>query len=82
MNFQTSYLMELSEECDYIGKDMLNGRDGFIQWEEAKRSDMLTYRDMAFQSRVTGEVAAQVKVTFWNNFDDSLEGVLKRSQEN
>lgn len=74
--------MELSLECDYIGNDMLDGRDGFIKWEEAKRKNMLTYRDMGFQSRVTGDQGAEVKVPFWRNFDDSLEGVLDRSQEN
>ena len=81
IDFQTVYIQDLfkqlSNSDQYIDDiDKLDYSAEFKEWEHHKHSNILTYRDKTFRSKVTG-IESIVHTPIWMNAkDDSMESYL------
>lgn len=76
IDFQADYVRDLAKATDYPSFDIDLTVKEFREWEHHKEANILTYRDKAFASAVTG-TAAPVHHTAWlEALDDSMATFL------
>lgn len=76
IDFQADYVRDLAKATDYPSFDIDLTVKEFREWEHHKEENILTYRDKAFASAVTGS-AAPVHHTAWlEALDDSMATFL------
>ena len=75
IDFQTDYCKDLCAVLDY-GLDFDVACENFKHWEHHKEHDIVTYRDRAHPSPVTGTGAPLHHTVWWDAMDDSMETFL------
>ncbi|GLK75966.1 potassium transporter [Methylopila jiangsuensis] len=78
IDFQTDYVRELLASTDYPHLDVDTVARLFKEWEHHKAEGILTYRDRAYRSVITGTMAPSHHTTWMKAMDDSLEAFLNQ----
>ena len=73
IDFQTDYVRDLLAETDYPHLDVDMVARLFKEWEHHKEAGILTYRDRAYPSTITGTMAPVHHTPWIKAMDDSLE---------
>ena len=87
IQYQTDYIVDLynslSNPLEYVddGANKLDYSKEFVEWEHDKHSDIMTYRDQCFTSKVSGVKAVSFAKSWIDAFDDSLETYLEECVE-
>lgn len=81
IDFQTDYVRELLEPTDYPHLDVDTVAKLFKEWEHHKVEGILTYRDRAYPSVITGNLAPVHHTTWMKAMDDSLEAFLNQPKQ-
>ena len=76
IDFQTEYVRDLLAPTDYPRLDVDMVAKLFKEWEHHKEEDILTYRDRAYPSTLTGNMAPVHHTTWVKALDDSMEAFL------
>jgi trimethylamine monooxygenase len=76
IDFQTEYVRELLAAVDYPALDVDHVARLFKEWEHHKGEDILTYRDKAFASTITGTMSPTHHTPWMQAMDDTMEGFL------
>jgi trimethylamine monooxygenase len=78
IDFQTEYVRDLLKPTDYPHLDVDEVARMFKVWEHHKMENILTYRDKAFKSVLTGTLAPVHHTPWIKALDDSLETYLNQ----
>jgi trimethylamine monooxygenase len=76
IDFQTEYVRDLLSATDYPRLDVDMVANLFKEWEHHKEEGILTYRDRAYPSTLTGNMAPVHHTRWMEALDDSLEAFL------
>ncbi len=77
IDFQTEYVRDLLEATDYPELDVDRVAELFKEWEHHKVEGILTYRDRAYPSTLTGTMSPSHHTVWLKALDDSLGTFLK-----
>ena len=77
VDFQTEYVKELHDASDYPKIDFELIRKHIYDLIHHKEEDIMTYRNRAFSSPITGTVASIHHTPWVEAMDDSMETFLK-----
>ena len=77
IRYQGAYTGELIDETDYPDFDIEGANDKFFQWKKHKKQDIMTFRNNAYQSVMTGTMAPIHHTPWKDALDDSLESYMK-----
>ncbi|TJV65323.1 MAG: NAD(P)/FAD-dependent oxidoreductase, partial [Mesorhizobium sp.] len=75
--FQGDYTRELMEQTDYPGFDVEAVNQTFMEWEHHKVENIMTFRDNAYRSLMTGTMAPLHHTAWLQAMDDSMESYLE-----
>ena len=75
--YQGDYTRELMEETDYPSFDIEGACQAFKAWKGHKVANIMTFRDNAYASVITGTMAPMHHTEWKDALDDSLEVYLK-----
>ncbi len=75
--FQGDYTRELMEQTDYPGFDVEAVNQTFMEWEHHKVENIMTFRDHAYRSLMTGTMAPLHHTPWLQAMDDSMESYLE-----
>ena len=81
VQFQADYIQDLIEATDYPMFDLDEVVQTFLDWKKDKKANILTYRDKAHRSVMTGTLAAKHHTRWLHELDDSLERYLGTPEE-
>ena len=76
IDYQTAYVRDLLGPTDYPPLDVDRVAELFKEWEHHKFEGILTYRDRAYPSTITGNMAPVHHTKWMQAMDDSLEAFL------
>jgi len=76
IDFQTEYTRDLLSATDYPRLDVDMCARLFKEWEHHKTEGILTYRDRAYPSTLTGNMAPVHHTPWMQALDDSMEAFL------
>ena len=76
VRFQADYIRDLIEATDYPMFDLDAVVEIFLAWKQDKKRDILTYRDKAHRSVMTGTMAVEHHTRWLDELDDSRERYL------
>lgn len=76
IDFQTDYTRDLLKATDYPTLDVDHVARLFKEWEHHKSEDIMTYRDRAYPSTLTGNMAPVHHTPWVQAMDDSMETFL------
>jgi trimethylamine monooxygenase len=76
IDFQTEYVRDLLDKTDYPDLDVDRVAKLFKEWEHHKEEGILTYRDRAYPSTLTGTMSPSHHTAWMKALDDSLEAFL------
>jgi trimethylamine monooxygenase len=76
IRFQGDYIKSLIEQTDYPSFDIEGVNQTFLQWEQHKHNDILTFRDHSYRSLMTGTQAPAHHTPWLEALDDSLDAYL------
>lgn len=77
IDYQGDYTAELIEETDYPSFDIKGACEAFYQWKKHKKADIMTFRNNAYKSVMTGTMAPVHHTPWKDALDDSMEVYLK-----
>ncbi|MER9583387.1 NAD(P)/FAD-dependent oxidoreductase [Mesorhizobium sp. M0276] len=75
--FQGDYTKELMDQTDYPGFDVEAVNQTFMEWEHHKGEDIMSFRDHAYRSLMTGTMAPLHHTPWLQALDDSMESYLE-----
>lgn len=75
--YQGDYTLELIEETDYPTFDVEGACQAFKAWKGHKVDDIMTFRNNAYKSVITGTMAPEHHTPWKDALDDSLEVYLQ-----
>jgi trimethylamine monooxygenase len=75
--YQGDYIKELVAETDYPTFDVEGACQAFKEWKGHKKKDIMTFRNNAYKSVITGTMAPTHHTPWRDALDDSLEEYLK-----
>ncbi len=75
--YQGDYTKELIDETDYPSFDVEGACQAFKQWKGHKKAGIMTFRNNAYQSVITGTMAPLHHTPWKDALDDSLEVYLQ-----
>ena len=75
--YQGAYTQELIDETDYPSFDVEGACQAFKQWKGHKKQDIMTFRNNAYKSVITGTMAPVHHTPWKDALDDSMEVYLK-----
>jgi trimethylamine monooxygenase len=78
IDFQADYMLDLLEHTDYPTMNVRQMADLFKEWEHHKAEGIVTYRDRAYASTLTGTMAPAHHTRWMEALDDSLEAFLNQ----
>ncbi len=78
IDFQADYMRDLFKDVDYPKFDVDLTVEAFREWEHDKIDDITTYRDKAFRSPCTGNMAPVHPAPWLTAMDDSMESYVGR----
>ncbi|MEM9761739.1 MAG: NAD(P)/FAD-dependent oxidoreductase [Pseudomonadota bacterium] len=76
IDFQADYVAELMTHTDYPSFDLESTKASFKAWKKDKEKGILTYRNSAFPSPVTGTMSPPAHAPWAEAMDDSLESYI------
>jgi trimethylamine monooxygenase len=76
IDFQADYMIDLLERTDYPSMNVRQMAALFKEWEHHKAEGIVTYRDRAYPSTLTGTMAPAHHTKWMDALDDSLEAFL------
>ena len=74
--FQGDYVQELIDETDYPSFDVEGVNRTFMEWEHHKHDNIMTFRDNAYPSLMTGNAQPSHHTVWLDALDDSAESFL------
>lgn len=77
IDYQGDYTQELIDETDYPSFDVKGACQAFYKWKKHKKADIMTFRNNAYQSVITGTMAPMHHTPWKDALDDSMEEYLK-----
>ena len=77
IDYQGDYTAELIEETDYPSFDIKGACEAFYQWKKHKKKDIMTFRNNAYKSVMTGTMAPIHHTPWKDALDDSMEVYLQ-----
>ncbi len=77
IRYQGDYVRELIAETDYPSFDVDGANDAFFQWKKHKKQNIMTFRDNAYRSVMTGTMAPTHHTAWVDAMDDSMESYLR-----
>ena len=75
--YQGDYTLELIKETDYPTFDVEGACQAFKEWKGHKKKDIMTFRNNAYKSVITGTMAPEHHTPWKDALDDSLEVYLQ-----
>jgi trimethylamine monooxygenase len=78
IEYQGAYVQELIDLTDYPSFDIPGSNQAFFQWKDHKKAGIMTFRDNAYRSVMTGTVAPVHHTPWKDALEDSLESYLRR----
>jgi trimethylamine monooxygenase len=76
IHFQGDYVKELVAETDYPDFDIDGACQAFYDWKDHKKADIMTFRDNAYRSVITGTMAPLHHTPWKDALEDSMESYL------
>lgn len=76
IDFQADYVRELAKATDYPEFDIDLTAEEFKEWKKDKEKSIVSYRDKAFKSPVTGTMSPVHHTPWLKAMDDSMETFL------
>ena len=77
IRYQGDYVRELIAETDYPDFDVDGANDAFFQWKKHKKQNIMTFRDNAYKSVMTGTLAPVHHTAWVDAMDDSMKSYLR-----
>ncbi|MDG2294452.1 MAG: NAD(P)/FAD-dependent oxidoreductase [Paracoccaceae bacterium] len=77
IKYQGDYVKELVAETDYPNFDVDGACEAFYQWKKHKSVNIMTFRDNAYKSVITGTMAPIHHTPWKDALDDTLEVYLQ-----
>ena len=77
IHYQGDYVKELIAETDYPSFDVDGACEAFFAWKDHKKDGIMTFRDHAYRSVITGTMAPMHHTPWKDALEDSLESYLK-----
>ncbi len=75
--FQGDYVQELIDETDYPSFDVEGVNRTFMEWEHHKHDDIMSFRNNAYASLMTGNMQPTHHTPWMEAMDDSMESYLQ-----
>lgn len=75
--YQGDYTLELIKETDYPTFDVEGACQAFKEWKGHKKANIMTFRNNAYKSVITGTMAPMHHTPWKDAMDDSLEVYLQ-----
>lgn len=75
--YQGDYVRELIKETDYPNFDVGGACKAFFEWKEHKKENIMTFRDNAYTSVISGKTAPVHHTPWKEALEDSIESYLK-----
>jgi trimethylamine monooxygenase len=75
--YQGAYVQELIDLTDYPSFDIPGSNEAFYQWKKHKVAGIMTFRDNAYRSVMTGTMAPVHHTPWKDALEDSLESYLR-----
>lgn len=79
IDFQTAYVADLVKDSNYSYD--LDVSEILHAWYKTKLENITTYRDQSFTSKFTGHKASLSHTPFMEEFDDSKEHFLLKTEQ-
>ncbi len=79
IDFQASYIRQLNDATDYPEFQVEKQSEVFKEWKRDKKVDIMGYREKAYTSTLTNNLAPQLPQPWLEILDDSLEHFLEIS---
>ncbi len=77
IHYQGDYVKELIAETDYPPFDVDGACEAFFAWKDHKKAGIMTFRDNAYKSVITGTMAPVHHTPWTDALEDSMESYLK-----
>ncbi len=77
IHYQGDYVKELIAETDYPSFDVDGACEAFFAWKEHKKKGIMTFRDNAYASVITGSMAPLHHTPWKDALEDSMESYLR-----
>ena len=77
IHYQGDYVKELVAETDYPDFDVDAACEAFFAWKDHKKKDIMTFRDNAYASVITGTMAPLHHTPWKDALEDSMESYLR-----
>lgn len=77
IHYQGDYVKELIAETDYPSFDVDGACEAFFEWKDHKKAGIMTFRDHAYRSVITGTMAPLHHTPWKDALEDSLESYLR-----
>jgi len=77
IQYQGDYVKELIAETDYPDFDVDGACEAFFAWKDHKKKDIMTFRDNAYASVITGTMAPLHHTAWKDALEDSMESYLR-----
>ena len=77
IRYQGDYVKELIADTDYPSFDVDGANEAFFQWKKHKKEDIMTFRDNAYRSVITGSDAPLHHTKWKEAMDDTIESYLQ-----
>ncbi|MGQ0567101.1 MAG: NAD(P)-binding domain-containing protein [Gemmobacter sp.] len=77
IHYQGDYVKELIDETDYPSFDVNGACEAFYAWKDHKKKDIMTFRDNAYASVMTGTMAPLHHTPWKDALEDSMESYLR-----
>ncbi len=77
IHYQGDYVKELIAETDYPPFDVDGACEAFFEWKDHKSKNIMTFRDNAYKSVITGTMAPLHHTAWKDALEDSMESYLK-----
>ncbi len=77
IHYQGEYVKELIGETDYPSFDVDGACEAFFEWKDHKKKGIMTFRDNAYRSVITGTMAPMHHTPWKDALEDSMESYLR-----
>ena len=77
IHYQGEYVKELIAETDYPSFDVDGACQAFYDWKDHKKAGIMTFRDNAYKSVITGTMAPVHHTPWKDALEDSMESYLR-----
>lgn len=79
--YQGDYIQGLINETDYPSFDIPAVNQAFLEWKHHKKENIMTFRDHAYASIMTGTMSPKHHTPWIDALDDSMEAYLSDTSE-